>query len=149
MRNNITNVACIVFVLAFCLLTFACETRSTGTGHYTNGFKYSDPVYQEEIVSELKRLDVPIIIANDGYATYPDDQVDKVNRILKKIDNSPFAEFYKPEYADNFSLLLEENNIDYRVKYFPNNKVQIYWDDKHDTFVRDLKTKNLNKIFGR
>ena len=132
-------------ILSFLLvgpITAHCEEP-----HYTNGFWYNDQVYHQKVVTELKSNDIPIIISDEGYATYPNSYEQEVTKILKRLDNRPYSEFYKKQYADNFVALLDENNIEYKVKIFSDSKVQVFWNNEDDKLVRKLKEVNLNRIF--
>lgn len=143
------NYNCFIFILIVSLLMFACDNVQKSNTHYINGFKYNDPSYQEEIIAELKKNNIPIIISNDGFASYPNDYIGKVDELLKELDNRPYSEFYEKKHANNFVELLEKNNYEYRVKYLEGNKTQVYWNKEDDKFVRALKEKNLNNIFER
>jgi len=136
-----------IIFLAIVSLMFACESVPINNGHYINGFKYDDPSYQKEIIDELKKNGIPIIISDNGYVSYPADYVNAVKIVLKRLDNKPYSEFYEKRYVDKFVEILEGNNLEYKIKYLESNKVQVYWDIKDDILVRELKKKNLHIIF--
>ena len=112
-------------------------------------FCLAGKTHHEKAVAESKKNNIPIIISDDGHATYPDSYKQQVTQILKVLDNRPFSEFYKKQYADNFAALLDENKIKYEIKTYSEDKVQVYWDYEDDKLVRELKGKNLNRIFEK
>ncbi len=138
----------IVFLILLTFL-FAQPIKANSKLYYSNGFKYSDSTYQNKLVDDLKKNGIPIIITNEGYATYPEIYKEKVAEILKHHDNRPYSEFYKKQYAENFTALLDENKIEYEVKIINENKVQVYWNYKDDEMVRKLREVNRNKIYEK
>ena len=139
--------AALISIFSF-LLLFTIKAHCKEP-HYTNGFRYNDPAHHEKAIAKLRKNNIPIIVSDDGHATYQDKYKQKVTQILKRLDNRPYSEYYKRQYSDNFTALLDENMIEYEVKFFNDKKIQVYWNYEDDELVRKLKDENLNRIFER
>jgi hypothetical protein len=137
----------VIIFVGIVFFLFGCENVPPNNTHYINGFKYNDPSYQKEIIVELKKKNIPILISDNGYVSYPADYITIVETVLKRLDNNPYTEFYEKRYADRFVKILEGNNLEYKIKYLESNKIQVYWNTEDDILVRELKKKHLKSIF--
>lgn len=138
----------VILFMGIVFFLFGCENVPQNNTHYVNGFKYNDPSYQNEIVAELKKKQIPIIISDNGYVSYPADYKTIVETILNRLDNKPYTEFYEKRYADRFIKILEGNELEYKIKHLESSKIQVYWNIEDDILVRELKKKHLQSIFA-
>lgn len=124
-----------------------CNNNDQEILSYVNGFKYNTQDRQEEIINALRENNISLIIDKDGFVTYQDSHVGKVDKIIKEIETRPHIEFFKKQYSDKFIFLLEQNNIEHYVKFFHDKKIQIFWSREKDTEVRMIIREDFPALF--
>ena len=74
-----------------------CNNNDQEILSYVNGFKYNTQDRQEEIINALRENNISLIIDKDGFVTYQDSHVGKVDKIIKEIETRPHIEFFKKQ----------------------------------------------------
>lgn len=97
-----------------------------------------------DIVRKIIRENIysgqPLIpLMKKGVTRYPGNYQEKIDEMLKQLDNRPFIAFDDLEYAQKLSSLLKENSINNDIKHLdPRDYIYVFWGPKDNNVAREI-----------
>jgi hypothetical protein len=139
MNNNLKY----LFALLFIVIATYDVSYSNGLS-YGEGIKFEERYMMDEIINDLQENNIPYIMDDEGFITYPSKHKDKVDGIINSLKERPVMYFKSKKYADEFLGILEEKKINYEVKNAIDGEIHIFWKKEDNEQVRKLIRLHLN-----